>query len=98
MVGDNAEDEVLCNLANTGQPAGAGSSNGAGSQQQTAKPFFCIFCRKPNHNQDDCRQRIAENAPCLSKNGVPYFPRSQNPIGEEEDTQGGNIFANSVFY
>ena len=81
----------------TGQPTGSGSSNGAGNQQ-TAKPFFCIFCRKPNHNQDDCRQRIAENAPCLCKNGVPYFPRNQNPIDEEDITQNGSIFSNSVFF
>ncbi len=82
----------------TGPMGPSGSTNGgAGQQQQSAKPFFCIFCRKPNHNQDDCRQRIAENAPCLSKNGVPYFPRNQNPIDEEDMTQNGSIFSNSVF-
>ena len=83
----------------SGQPSG--SQNGTGNyngNQQAPKPFFCIFCRKPNHNQDDCRQRIAENAPCLSKNGVPYFPRSQNPVEEETTTQNGSIFANSVFF
>ena len=51
-------------------------------QQQRSRPAnnsakqICSYCRIPNHHQDECRKRIAANAPCISASGKPYFPKT----------------------
>ena len=55
-------------------------------QQQRPRPSntnskqICLFCRIPGHHQEDCRKRIAANAPCYSASGKPYFPKQLNDI------------------
>jgi hypothetical protein len=39
------------------------------------KPLICIYCKKPNHEQEKCFARIRDNQPCLSAKGTPYFPK-----------------------
>jgi hypothetical protein len=35
----------------------------------------CVFCKIPNHRQEDCRKRIAANKPCLDTSGRPFWPK-----------------------
>ena len=54
------------------------------------KPLICIYCKKPNHEQEKCFARIRDNQPCLSAKGTPYFPKKVNSASDsqnEEDVQ-----------
>jgi hypothetical protein len=35
----------------------------------------CVFCKIPNHRQEECRKRINANKPCLDTNGRPFWPK-----------------------
>jgi len=45
---------------------------------------ICAYCRIPNHHQDECRKRIAANAPCISASGKPYYPKAVNEISNQD--------------
>jgi hypothetical protein len=34
-----------------------------------------VFCKIPNHRQEECRKRINANKPCLDTNGRPFWPK-----------------------
>jgi hypothetical protein len=36
---------------------------------------ICVFCKIPNHRQEECRKRINANKPCLDTNGRPFWPK-----------------------
>jgi hypothetical protein len=35
----------------------------------------CVFCKIPNHRQEECCKRIAANKPCLDTSGCLFWPR-----------------------
>jgi hypothetical protein len=35
----------------------------------------CVFCKIPNHRQEECRKCINANKPCLDTNGRPFWPK-----------------------
>lgn len=37
--------------------------------------IICVYCKKQGHKQEDCRNRIKDNAPCVSNNGKPFYPK-----------------------
>jgi hypothetical protein len=36
---------------------------------------ICVFCKIPNHRQEECRKHINANKPCLDTNGRPFWPK-----------------------
>jgi hypothetical protein len=46
----------------------------AGSNSNKNKQI-CVFCKIPNHCQEDCRKRINANQPCLDTQGRPFWPK-----------------------
>jgi len=46
---------------------------------------ICVFCKIPNHRQEECRKRINANKPCLDTNGRPFWPK----INAATDTNPG---------
>lgn len=69
---------------------------------QNRKTTFCIYCRKPNHEQEKCYSRIRDNQPCVSPNGNPYWPKNVNvnaaapPAAKKEEEKEQSAF--SVFH
>ena len=57
--------------------------NNAYNNSSNGKPM-CLYCRIPGHHQDDCRKRIAANAPCMNAAGKPYYPKSVNEISNQD--------------
>jgi len=45
-----------------------------------------MYCRIMGHTQDECRKRIAANAPCYTANGKPYYPKNVNEISTQDLT------------
>jgi hypothetical protein len=41
----------------------------------TRNKQICVFCKIPNHRQEECRKRINANKPCLDTNGRPFWPK-----------------------
>ena len=37
--------------------------------------LVCVFCKIPNHRQEECHKRNAANKPCLDTSGHPFWPR-----------------------
>ena len=86
---------------------GRGNYNSARGQtssynNQNRKPNLCIYCRKPNHDQEKCNSRIRDNQPCLSPKGVPYWPKNVSAAAppsntkEEEQQTTFSVFHNEV--
>jgi hypothetical protein len=46
---------------------------------------ICVFCKIPNHRQEECRKRINANKPCLDTNGHPFWPK----VNAATDTNPG---------
>ena len=46
---------------------------------------ICVFCKIPNHRQEECRKRINANKPCLDTNGRPFWPK----VNAATDTNPG---------
>jgi hypothetical protein len=44
-------------------------------QQSGSNSNLCVFCKIPNHRQEECRKRINANKPCLDTNGRPFWPK-----------------------
>jgi hypothetical protein len=40
----------------------------------TRNKQVCVFCKIPNHRQEECCKRINANKPCLDTNGRPFWP------------------------
>jgi hypothetical protein len=64
------------NNSNRGNPYSWRNPN----QQQpgnnsTRNKQICVFCKIPNHRQEECRKRINANKPCLDTNGRPFWPK-----------------------
>jgi len=47
-------------------------------RQQGKPQIRCAYCQKLAHNAEECRKRIADNAPCVSNRGVEYYPERRN--------------------
>ena len=47
-----------------------------GNTNRSKHRVFCIYCRKHNHTQEECRHRITDNAPCCSPSGIAYYPQA----------------------
>jgi len=58
-------------------PGNNSATNGAGS--------YCVYCKKPNHDQDICRKRIADNQPCRTARGVAYWPKNVNAVNQMDN-------------
>lgn len=52
---------------------------------------ICVYCKIPGHRQDDCRRRIADNKPCLTAGGKPYWPRKVSEINNDENISDINL-------
>lgn len=52
---------------------------GPGNNSSNNK-IICVYCKKPNHHQDQCRKRIADRQPCVANNGKQYWPRNVNAV------------------
>ena len=65
--------------ANAGASGSGGSGNNPGHNNGN-KIKFCLYCRKPYHKQENCKQRIKDNAPCLDAQGFPFYPKSGNTV------------------
>jgi Retroviral aspartyl protease len=46
---------------------------------------LCFYCKRFNHQQEDCRTRIQDKQPCTDARGRKYWPRRYT---DEETTQG----------
>jgi len=46
---------------------------------------LCFYCKRFNHQQEDCRTRIQDKQPCTDARGRKYWPRQYT---DEETTQG----------
>ena len=55
------------------------SYRGPGNNSNNNK-IICVYCKKQNHHQDQCRKRITDKQPCVSSNGKPYWPRTVNAV------------------
>jgi len=51
----------------------------------TRKKQICVFCKIPNHRQEECRKRINTNKQCLDTNGCPFWPK----VNAAPDTTSG---------
>ena len=70
------------NATNSGSGGSANNPGHSGNQSNNRNQIrFCIYCKKANHKQEVCRQRIADNAPCLDAQGAPFFPKTAHAIG-----------------
>ena len=58
--------------------------NNTYSNNSTNGKPTCMYCRIPGHHQDDCRKRIAANAPCMNAAGKPCYPKSVNEISNQD--------------
>ena len=47
------------------------------STSQNRKTTICIYCRKPNHEQEKCYSHIKDNQPCVTPKGTPYWQKCQ---------------------
>ena len=94
-------------LANLQQGDKLSTNNNNSSQNNSRKKTFCIYCRKPNHDQEKCYSRIRDNQPCVSPKGNPYWPKNVNaaasPATEqvargEEEQSAFSVFLNEVLW
>ena len=46
---------------------------------------LCFYCKRFNHQQEDCRTRIQDGQPCTDNRGRKYWPKRYT---DENDTQG----------
>jgi hypothetical protein len=44
-----------------------------------------MFCKIPNHRQEDCRKRIAANKPCLDTSGCPFWPKIKSAANNNQN-------------
>ena len=72
------------------------SQNRNNSSNGNSNKPMCIYCRIMGHTQDECRKRIAANAPCYSASGKPYYPKSVNEISNQ-DLAVNNVMPEPVF-
>lgn len=64
------------------RPANNAANNayrGPGNNSNNNK-IVCVYCKKPNHHQDQCRKRITDKQPCVSNSGKTYWPRTVNAV------------------
>jgi hypothetical protein len=47
----------------------------------------CVFCKIPNHRQEECRKRINANMPCLDTQGRPFWPK----VNSATDVKPGQV-------
>ena len=75
---DNALEKFSANLRNQGvkfDNTHTIPSLHGGNTFKTTNKLFCIYCRKHNHEQEKCRHRIQDKAPCCTNSGIAYFPK-----------------------
>ena len=53
---------------------------GPGNNSNNNSRIICVYCKKPNHHQDQCRKRIVDKQPCVSNSGKTYWPRTVNAV------------------
>jgi len=58
-------------------PGNNSANNGSGA--------YCVYCKKPNHDQDVCRKRIADNQPCRTARGAAYWPKNVNAVDQADN-------------
>ena len=84
---------------NSGNGNGASGNPAGGNSNSGRTELYCAFCRKTNHKQETCYERIRQKQPCVSNSGKPYFPKSDNPTAAPIIPEPDNsIQSNSVFF
>ena len=68
------------------------------AKQKCAIKKFCIFCHKHNHEQEECRSRIKNKAPCYSPTGLTYYPKVIKSIKKQKTINQNTNYEQSVFH